>query len=1004
MQLTIRGLRSYTAEQAIDFSDVGLLAILGDTGAGKSSILEALCFALYGGCTWDKRNATVLIADGAPSMQVRLTFVCGNQTWQVTRSAFRATSPPSRHELICVDTGHRYDTKQQVNATIERLLGLTHDAFLKAVVLPQGRFQALLHTNREDRTAILKGLLGIDLLDTVRAEATECHDRLRPQLDVLHRDRDRLLPDPAAAAETAAGQLAVAAGRRDRLQNARQEHSTASRNRDQAQALATAATTHVDRIRQHQLTAGTGDLHQLATRAEEIGLARRQVVEAISVQEEKVRQAEEEIAIADAAGRSPAALVNARTILQATRRRLPGLIQEQRRLADVERDLAGELTVFERQQPVLDGLATAATAADTEASTAAETVNDLQRRLTDARTLVQQLRRRHAALKGAEKELTELKTTTAATQDDILKVEEAIGVAEFRQREAEETLNAAVRASSAVFAASTCTPGDPCPICERSLPPDYVAPRAPEPGPLEEAAEARRQDFLDVQLRRASHQATLSEQTKQAKRLGTKVDTKRTELAETRAQLQQLLELDTSPSDDVADDDLFRDLVQQMSDAGERKTVTAAKAQATRVAATVAKTAHEATGVALERRHDELTADRKRLSDEFDVLTASVLELPALYHLPVPLHDESMERMLGQIEAWSINAEELANRHADLTSDLGGLREQQAELATRHLEQVERTAAPIEQQLRTLHSTLRDAVDALDMTVAVPALPAFEHWAEHLSEVAEWSAVLENTVEETAHTLATTATRAAGEVTRHEKAAAAVLDTAGALDADALDDAWAEAVSDANRAERDLTRARRELPIAADLDDRITRATPVVEALREVAGLLANAQFPAMVVAKRQRAFLALATEQLLAMSGRRFAFAEDFRIIDRHTGQPRDVRTLSGGETFQASLSLALAIVELAGRAGGRVDALFLDEGFGTLDADSLDDAIEALSRQTLGGRLVAVITHMRAVAERIDNVLVVSRASSGSQVAWATAAERASLVSEDLQEGLLP
>ncbi|WP_349876279.1 SMC family ATPase [Micromonospora sp. HUAS YX12] len=1004
MQLTIRGLRSYTAEQTIDFSDVGLLAILGDTGAGKSSILEALCFALYGGCTWDKRNAAVLIADGVPSMQVRLTFVCGNQTWQVTRSAFRATSPASRHELICLDTGQRYDTKQQVNSTIERLLGLTHDAFLKAVVLPQGRFQALLHTNREDRTAILKGLLGIDLLDTVRAEAIECHDRLRPQLDVLHRDRDRLLPDPAAAAETAAKQLAVAAGRRDRLQKARQEHSTASRNRDQARALATAATTHADRLRQHRLTAGTGDLHRLSARAEEIGLARRQVMEAIGVQEKEVQRAEEEIAIANGAGRSPTALVNARTVLQAARRRLPGLIKEQRRLADVERKLAGDRTVFEQQQPVLDGLDAAATAADTEANTAAETVGDLQRRLTDARALVQQLRRRHAALHRAEKELTELKTTAEATQADILNVEEAIGVAELRQREAEEMLNAAVRASSAVFAASTCTPGDPCPICERSLPPDYAAPRAPEQGPLDEAVEARRQDLLDVQLRRAGHQATLSEQNKQANRLETKVNTKRTELAETRAQLQRLLELDTAPTDDVADDDLFRDLVQQLSDAGERKTVTAEKAQTARDAATVARTARDATGVALKRRYEELATDQKRLNDEFDALAASILELPALYHLAVPLHDESLERMLGRIAVWSIDAEKLANHHTDLSSGLGKLREQQAELATRHLEQVERAAAPIEQQLRTLYSTLRNAVDTLGLTARIPALPAFKHWTEHLSEVAEWGADLETIVEETAQTLAATATQAAGEVTRHERAAAAVLDTAGAPDANALDDAWAQAVSDANRAESDLTRARRELPIAADLDDRITRATPVVEALREVASLLANAQFPALVVAKRQRAFLGLATEQLLAMSGRRFAFAEDFRIIDRHTGQPRDVRTLSGGETFQASLSLALAVVQLAGRAGGRVDALFLDEGFGTLDADSLDDAIEALSRQTLGGRLVAVITHMRAVAERIDNVLVVSRTSSGSQVAWATAAERASLVDEDLQEGLLP
>src|SRR4051794_28511596 len=102
--VTVRmsGLRSYRSEETIDFSDSGLMAIVGDTGAGKSSILEALFFALYGGCTWDHRAVVPLISDGADVMQVELTFLAEGRTWKVFRSASRSAGQ-SRHELMCVD-------------------------------------------------------------------------------------------------------------------------------------------------------------------------------------------------------------------------------------------------------------------------------------------------------------------------------------------------------------------------------------------------------------------------------------------------------------------------------------------------------------------------------------------------------------------------------------------------------------------------------------------------------------------------------------------------------------------------------------------------------------------------------------------------------------------------------------------------------------------------------------------------------------------------------------
>ena len=131
-------------------------------------------------------------------------------------------------------------------------------------------------------------------------------------------------------------------------------------------------------------------------------------------------------------------------------------------------------------------------------------------------------------------------------------------------------------------------------------------------------------------------------------------------------------------------------------------------------------------------------------------------------------------------------------------------------------------------------------------------------------------------------------------------------------------------------------------------------------------------------------------------MSSGRYAFVDpqdtdaQWRVLDRDSGQARSPASLSGGEQFIASLSLALGMVEMMARSGGRLESLFLDEGFGSLDRNNLDTAVEALSTVAAGGRMVGVISHVRAVAEQIEHVLAVTRHATGSQVEWLTGRQR--------------
>jgi exonuclease SbcC len=109
-------------------------------------------------------------------------------------------------------------------------------------------------------------------------------------------------------------------------------------------------------------------------------------------------------------------------------------------------------------------------------------------------------------------------------------------------------------------------------------------------------------------------------------------------------------------------------------------------------------------------------------------------------------------------------------------------------------------------------------------------------------------------------------------------------------------------------------------------------------------------------------------------------AGADALAVVDMRRGErQRKASTLSGGERFLASLALALGLSDIAAESGGRLDCLFLDEGFSTLDADSLEQALAGIERLAGDGRLVAVITHLPGVADRLGAAIHVEKDVAG-------------------------
>ncbi len=280
----------------------------------------------------------------------------------------------------------------------------------------------------------------------------------------------------------------------------------------------------------------------------------------------------------------------------------------------------------------------------------------------------------------------------------------------------------------------------------------------------------------------------------------------------------------------------------------------------------------------------------------------------------------------------------------------------------------------------------------------VQSAPAERPGADGPAELAKWAAAVEKSCAASSKKLTEQAKEKRARAAEQRSQAEKLLAGASLATTGRLDEAIVEAATDLREAAKEENEARAQVPVVAELERRLEAGGAFLSDLRAVYDLLADSRFIKFLMRRRQQALLAVATTLLDEMSSGRFGFSQDFAVVDRYTGQPRSTSTLSGGESFLASMALALAMVELAGRAGGRLDSLFLDEGFGALDAQTLDVAIDALEGRAVSGRLVAVISHVKAVAERIEDVLAVSYTpTAGSSFRMLTPGERTGLVEDD-------
>lgn len=301
--MKVKGFTSFRDEQTIDFRDLDLFALWGPTGSGKSSLLDAMTYALYGHVERVGTQAAQLVSQGQPRMAVILDFIAGDKSYRVTRSTPSGGGATSaRLEVLegddYVSFGQGADAVRGVNRIVLDLVGLDYAAFTRSVVLPQGKFAEFLVGDADKRRDILTELLGLELFEKMARRSNELRKEMANSADAKQSVVDSEYADVDSSAVGRAEAL---------LSEARDRAGRAAQSETELEALA--RSWHREERAREALRACAGDVRVFADdfggRAREL---EELVGEAASVQSraEKARQSSEDAAksLADAIKRT----------------------------------------------------------------------------------------------------------------------------------------------------------------------------------------------------------------------------------------------------------------------------------------------------------------------------------------------------------------------------------------------------------------------------------------------------------------------------------------------------------------------------------------------------------------------------------------------------------------------------------------------------------------------------------------------------------------------------
>ncbi|MFF9768772.1 AAA family ATPase [Streptomyces sp. NPDC014636] len=985
-RLDITAFGPFGGSQSVDFdalSTAGLFLLHGPTGAGKTSVLDAVCYALYGSVPGARQSGQGMNlrsdhAEKATRTEVRLELTVAGRRLEITRQP-PWERPKLRGKGMTVDKAQtwlrEHDARsgawkdlsrshQEIGTEVEQLLGMSREQFCQVVLLPQGDFARFLRADAEARGRLLGRLFATQRFADVekrlaeRRRATEA--RVREGDAALLADAHRmqqeagdamelpeLAPGDPGLADTVLGAAAVARSTARerltvahcRLAAAESAHAAARREVDEVRELArlqsrfTEARQRAERLQERSGThRETQERMHRARKAEAVAPA-LELREAADTEHRRAAAAEARArgllpgsyADAGASGLAAAARRTAEELggLDAARR-------AERRLAEV----AEERTGLDRQERADEDVLREADAwlAGWDGTRA-----DLRTRIDtaqEAATRAEQLAVQRAPMQR--------RLDAARTRDQLAAdLEQAQQRARDSHRRALDTrahwLDLKEQRLNGIAAelAAHLADGEPCAVCGAT---EHPAPARKVAGHVDRETE---DDALAV------HQRAEEQHTEDERRLGA---------------VREALAAATAEAGDTPTPRLA-------AEAGELEEEYAR----VRRAASALHGAQEELRQA-ERERERRLADRQQAA----VRAASRLtRRDTLEREHAQLHAE-LEQARGSADSVAARAAQLERRAALLTEAADAVRA--AEDAAQRLKDAD---------ARLADAAFRAGFDTPQAAAAALLDPAAHRELQHRLDAWQQEEAAVRAVLAEPGTAAA-AQQAPADLTEAERTAATA--DRRLREAASARDAAARCGTELDRLSARAAAAVRRLAPLREEYDRVARLAALT------AGTSADNErrmrLESYVLAARLEQVAAAATVRLQRMSSGRYTLVHSddrtgrgrsglgLHVVDAWTGRERDTATLSGGETFFASLALALGLADVVtDEAGGvRLDTLFIDEGFGSLDDQTLDEVLDVLDALRERDRSVGIVSHVPDLRRRIHAQLEVAKSRSGS------------------------
>lgn len=925
LKLTMSAFGSYAGKNVIDFTgqQQGIFLITGDTGAGKTTIFDAITYALYNQTSGGERNGNMMRSQYArPETEtyVELEFLYRGQTYRVRRNPdykitktlkngkIREQKVPHSVELTLPDGTVFPEKKNATDAKIIEILGLTADQFSQIVMIAQGDFLKLLYTKSDERKMIFSKLFRTDIYwkiqENLRRKSMEMDERIQENDRAFEQEKSRIMPLPESE-EIPLDELVERL--RERLKDALKE--------------------------QNLRRANVEELNKKITKYEEINK--------LFVSLEKIRQTGRELEARQAESKERRQQIeNARKadkVLVAEQQNLrqqQAVEQSAQAIAKMGETLADDQEMFETLKTQLQEAEAKQKreAADTQKKMLAlEQSFPSYEALQNARSEEQQAKKVWEDLRKTSEESFHKKAAGIAALKEQQKRQEQI-VEQTKKNWEQTSLSASESAKhyehmyeaflkeQAGILAENLSAGCPCPVCGSTVHPDPA---------------------------KLSDHAVTELEVEQAKKTRAAAEEKRDlAYAAFEAEKTEKQKLAQAVEKEEADFVLAQTIAKQQRKEAEQnyvslqKTAEQIREKLVYPSLAEAKKQYAAMQKALEAAEQEMERKRQKVSELAEAMNT--------------LKGQKLAEEENQKTAKKL-AVKTEKEYAKLLEKSGFISEETYHLAILP----ERGRSKLEREEK-------------------------EYESQCLRQQSEQK-LLEKQVSGKTYTDTT-------ELNEQLK-----------VEKQALKEAEKTYMELHTAYENDRS-VLQNCAVYLEKGKKLESEDQVIKSLSKTAnGRLSGSakidfetyiqrQYFKQIIHEANKRLLTMSNHQFIlklkeeANTGRKTNEGLDLSVYSLVTDSERDVKTLSGGESFLAALAMALGLSDIVERSAGAIhpDMMFIDEGFGSLDAQSRQQAIEVLGELAGDSRMVGIISHVTELKEQIDHKLVVSRTDKGSRAVW--------------------